>query len=206
MIIANHKPIKIIGYKDSAMTMEFYNEIFQTHQTADIITPEEFACLQDPYRYQYIVAVSKLTNRKKTIEMVDQASVDLVTVIHDTAILGKFQPPRIGAGTFIFNHTTVCLGSEIGRHCIVDPYSMIGHFCKIGNNCQIRPNVMINGKSSIGNNCMVNTGVTVTNNSKITDDVELLAFTKVIKDINHSGIYLGPSARKFNNVKSPNEL
>ena len=41
MIIANNKPIKIIGYVESSMTHEFVNEISKT-RAVDIIAPGDF--------------------------------------------------------------------------------------------------------------------------------------------------------------------
>lgn len=204
MIIANHKPIVIVGYAESSMTMEFVNEISKTRDF-QIVTPEDFVNLQNPEQYQYIVAVWKLSNRQKTIKMIDDARLDLITVIHDSVALGSNPPPTIGAGSFIFPFCSILLNAKIGKHCIIASHCHIGHFCNIGNNCQLRPGTIVNGKSQIGNHCVLNTRTTVTNKSTVGDNIELLAFTNVTKDLSEPGIYVGTTAKKFTGLVSPND-
>jgi bifunctional N-acetylglucosamine-1-phosphate-uridyltransferase/glucosamine-1-phosphate-acetyltransferase GlmU-like protein len=204
MIIGNNKPIVIIGYLESSMTMEFQNEIGKTH-SYKVLTPEQFCELEDPTQYQFIVAVWKLNNRRNIIEKIDSMNLDLITVIHDSVVLGVSKPPSIGAGTFIFPFCTVLLDVKIGRHCIIASHCHIGHFCTVGDNCQIRPGTIINGKSKVGNNCTLNTRVTVTNKSTVGDNIELLSFTNVVKNLSDPGIYVGPTAKKFTGLSSPND-
>jgi UDP-3-O-[3-hydroxymyristoyl] glucosamine N-acyltransferase len=55
---------------------------------------------------------------------------------------------------------------------------------------------MVTGKSTVGNNCIINTRSTITNDSTVTDDVEIMAFTNVVKNIVEPGRYLGVTARR----------
>jgi len=194
MIIANHKPIRIVGYAESSMTHEFVNEISKTH-TAEVIAPLNFA---PDNGYQYIVAVTlDLAERKQIIDAVDQYELDLITVIHDTSLVGSTPPAKIGAGTFVFPFSTIALGASIGQHCIISPYSMLGHYSTIGRNCILRSGAMITDKSTVGNNCVFNIRSTVTNHVTVVDDVQLMAFANVAKDITVPGQYIGSTARKF---------
>ena len=193
MIIANHKAIRIIGYAESSMTQEFVNEISKTH-TVEVVAPVNFVPDQT---YQYIVAVTfDLAERRQIIEIVDQHELDLITVVHDTSLIGSNPPAKIGAGTFVFPFCNISIASTVGRHCIVDSYSLIGHYASIGNNCIVRPGVMIIGKTTVGNNCIINTRATITNSSTVTDNVEIMAFTNVVKNIVDSGKYVGSTARR----------
>jgi acetyltransferase-like isoleucine patch superfamily enzyme len=205
MIIGNEKPIRIIGYHEASMTYEFLSEINRTH-SAEIITPEEFYAIADHSQYQYIIAVCKLANRKLLVDYVDQHNLDLITYIHDSVVQATVHQPVIGPGTFIFSHCTLLTYTSIGRHCIIGCYCLIGHYSNIGNNCQFRPGVLITGKANIGNNCMLNVKVAVTNKVSISDDIELMAFSTVIKNLTEPGRYIGSGARKFNTLSSPNEL
>jgi len=196
MIVANDKPIKIIGYAESSMTQEFVNEILLTH-TVEIIQPDDFLSLPDQDSYQYIIAVSyDLEERKKLIEYVDQHNLDLITVISDTALIGTTSAAVIHPGTFIFPFCNISIASIIGRHCIIGSYSLVGHYASIGNNCLLRPGVMVTGKSTIGNNCIINTRSTITNNSTLSDNIEIMAFTNVVKNIAQSGRYIGTTAKR----------
>ena len=87
MLIANNKPIKIIGYAESSMTKEFYSAISKI-KSVDIIYPADFIQLADKTSYQYIISVSiDLDERKQLIKLVDTENLDLITFIHDTCLL-----------------------------------------------------------------------------------------------------------------------
>lgn len=193
MIRGNSKPIRIVGYVESSMTQEFVNEISKTH-TAEVIEPVNFVPDHD---YQYIVAVTfDLEERRQIINAVDQHGLDLVTVIHDTSLIGSNPPAEIGAGTFVFPFSTIALGAQTGRHCIIGPYNLIGHYSRLGDNCITRPGVTISDKSTVGNHCVFNIKSTVTNKVTITNNVSIMGLSNVVKDIDQPGRYAGSSARR----------
>jgi len=192
MIIGNQKPIRIIGYSESSMTQEFVNEISKTH-VCTVISPEDFVTDIDT-DYQYIVSVTvDLQERKKILEQVDQLDLDLVTYIHNTAIVNG----NVNPGSFVFPFCNIGLHARLGRHCIISAYSMIGHFSVLGSNCILRPGVMVTDKSRIGNHCVLNIRSTVTNKAHMVDYVELKAFSSVTKNITKPGIYIGSPARSM---------
>lgn len=205
MIIANQKPILIVGYQQGSMAQEIYSELKSNHPQVDIIQPDDFFKLANHSDYQYMVSVwADHKQRIQVIEFLDQNNLDLVTFIHETVSVGKIPPVTIGAGSFVFPFCTLSIHSKIGKHCIVGSYSLIGHYSQLSNNCVLRPGVMVNGKSFVGNNCILNTRVTVTNNSQISDNIELMAFSNVTKDLTTPGRYIGSVARKFIPSKPPN--
>jgi UDP-3-O-[3-hydroxymyristoyl] glucosamine N-acyltransferase len=176
------------------MTQEFVNEISKTH-SAEVVEPKDFG---PDLAFQYIVAVTfDLEERKQIIDLVDQHNLDLITVIHDSSLIGSNPPADIGAGTFVFPFSTVALGSRTGRHCIIGPYNLIGHYSELGNNCITRPGVTISDKSKVGNNCVFNIKSTVTNKVKITDNVAVMGLSNVVKDIDQPGRYAGSSVRRM---------
>ena len=196
ILTVNNNPIRIIGYLESSMTQEFVNEIVKTHPV-EVIAPDNFLNNIDP-KYQYIVSVTfDLVERKKIINIVDQHNLDLITVIHDTVLVGTNPPAEIQPGTFIFPFSSISLGSKVGRHCIIGPYNLIGHYSSLGNNCLTRPAVIISDKSTVGSHCVFNIKSTVTNKSNIVDNVEVLGLTNVVKNIDQPGRYAGSSARRI---------
>jgi len=197
MIIGNNKPIRIIGYAQSSMTQEFVNEIIKTH-AVDVIEPPDFVADAD---YQYIVAVTlDLAERRRMIDLIDQNNLDLVTVIHDTSLVGTNPPADIGAGAFVFPFTIVALGSKIGPHSVIGPYNLIGHYSRVGRNCITRPGVTISDKSIVGDHCVFNIKATVTNKVTIADHVEIMGLSNVVKDIDQAGRYAGSTARRISDV------
>jgi len=205
MLIANQKTVKIVGYPQGSMTFEFLSEISRTHQ-AEIMSVDAFFSLDDKAKYQYIVAEHMQSKRTPVINYMDQHNLDLVTYVHDSVVLAHLSPPKIGAGTFIFPLTSILNNAIIGRHCIIGSQCHVGHDCYIGNNCQLRPGCMITGKSSIGNNCLLNTGVAITNTVTVCDNIELMAFSQVLKNLTEPGIYVGRSPKKTTVLSSPNDL
>jgi UDP-3-O-[3-hydroxymyristoyl] glucosamine N-acyltransferase len=197
MIIANHKPIKIIGYTQSSMTQEFFNEISKTHNVS-VIDPQQFLSMPNKQSDQYIVSVSlDLKERQQIIALCDQQELDMITVIQDHCLLGVVPPPQIGPGTFVFAFSNIAIGSSIGRHCIIGEYTLIGHHVKLGKNCILRPNVMIIDKSQVGDNCVINTRSTITNKATVCNDVELMGFSAITKTVTCAGRYIGTPARKI---------
>jgi carbonic anhydrase/acetyltransferase-like protein (isoleucine patch superfamily) len=196
MIIANEKPIQIIGYTESTMTAEFVNAISLTHPV-EVVRPVDFLSLENKDSYQYIISVSvDLNERRQLIDIVDQLDLDLITVIHDSVLLNPDPSTIINPGTFIFPFCNIVHGAQIGRHCIVSSYSLIGHYTVVGDNCIIRPGVMITDRSVIGKNCMINIRSTVTNKVNIADNVKISGCSSVTKDITQPGRYAGTPARR----------
>jgi len=196
MIIGNDKPIRIIGYAESSMTQEFVGEISCT-RSVTVVETQDFLNNPDT-QFQYIVSVSvDFAERKNVIDTVDSLDLDLITVINDHCLIGNNPAPEIQPGTFIFPFCNIGLGAAIGRHCIISAYSMLGHYSTIGRNCVLRPGVMVTDKSTVGDNCVFNIRSTVTNHATVVDDVELMAFANVVKNITHPGQYIGSTARKF---------
>lgn len=196
MIIANNKPIKIIGYTESSMTHEFVNEISKT-RAVDVIAPSDFLMLDNKEQYQYIISVTvDMAERKQMINLVDTLMLDLITVINDTTLIDYNPKPNIESGSFIFPFCNIGMGSSIDQHSIIGSYTLVGHYSTIGKNCILRPGVMIHGKSHIGNNCVINTRATVTNGVCVADNTKILGFAGVVKNIDSPGNYVGCPARR----------
>ena len=201
MLIGNKKPLFIIGYVGSSMTDEFVQAINQTH-SCKVIAPLDFYSMPEKINYQYIVSVSKdLHERLEIINFLEKENLDIFTVIHETCVMGSKPKPTIGLGSFIFPYTTIGLGANVGKHCIISSLSMIGHFTSLGDNCILRPGVMIVDKSTVGKNCVFNLRSSV-RRGKITDDVEIGEHSQVRKkNITVSGKYAGYPLKKLVNYK-----
>jgi UDP-3-O-[3-hydroxymyristoyl] glucosamine N-acyltransferase len=191
MIIANNKPIVIVGYKQSSMTHEFEHAISKTHDYS-ILEPDQYMDFENKHNYQYIVASWKdFDSRKIILEHVDDLDLDLVTYIDETAVIVG----NVGPGSFVHPFSKVSIQSTVGKHCIVCSYSLIGHYCSVGDGCVIRPGVLLVGKSTIGKNCVLNARSTVCNAVHVCADTEIMGFSAVTKDITKPGVYLGTPAR-----------
>jgi UDP-3-O-[3-hydroxymyristoyl] glucosamine N-acyltransferase len=197
MIIGNKKPLFIIGYTSSSMTDEFVQAINQT-DSCKVIAPLDFYSMPEKINYQYIVSVSKDPHeRLEIINFLEKEHLDMFTVIHETCFVGNNPVATVGAGSFIHPAVILCLGSSVGKNCIIGSMSMIGHYSSLGNNCILRPGVMIVGKSRVGDNCILNVRSTIINQAQITDNVEILGFSQIRKSIKEPGRYGGDPVKKF---------
>jgi bifunctional N-acetylglucosamine-1-phosphate-uridyltransferase/glucosamine-1-phosphate-acetyltransferase GlmU-like protein len=196
MIIANEKPIKIIGYPASTMAIEFLDALSMTG--AEILLPEDFFQMPDKHMFQYMVPSCKdLELRHNIIQILDLENLDLVTFIHDSVQLPLASQYHIGAGSFIFPFCLIGPHSVVQQHCIIGAYSLIGHYSIIEQNTILRPGCMIVGESQVGKNCVLNVRVTVTNSVTVCDNVTLYAFSEVRKDIQTAGTYGGKPVKKI---------
>lgn len=203
MLIATNKPIKVIGFKDSAMTSEVFHCIIEEWEgDISIISPDDFILLPDKNKYQYIVAFTLDTKmRLEIIHILDTNNYDCVTSVHPTTLLASSKrdaslAPKIGKGTCIAFNNSFYYNSEVGEHCLIEANCTISHSTVIGNNTIIHSGTMIAGKTTIGNNCTFNFRSTALNALSICDNVIVGGASTVTKNITQSGIYVGSVARR----------
>lgn len=124
------------------------------------------------------------------------AIVDPKAEIDSSAEIGPYAiidgPVRIGAGTRVYWHATVCGRTEIGRHCCIHPYAIVGHApqdraydggdtaCRIGDETIVREYASIHrgtGEGTatvVGKRCFLMASAHVGHNCQIGDDVTLV--------------------------------
>ena len=194
MIIENNKPIKIIGYPESAMTQN-YLYFFSKNSTnpIEIITPKNFFTIENKNEYQYSVGFSLDINLRILVcNIIDNNDLDCFTYVDDTCII--FDTAKIGKGVTVgpFCHIQNC---EIGNHCAIESYCLISHHVKMGKNSIIHAGTLIAGKTTIGENCTFGFKSSAINKINIVDNVNVGAFSNITKDITKSGRYVGSIAR-----------
>lgn len=104
---------------------------------------------------------------------------------------------NIEAGSIIMHHTLVNATASIGRCCIINSKALIEHEAIIGDFCHISTASCINGQVTIGNNCFIGSNTVVGNNLSIAENTIVAAGSKVLKNIQKPGIYIGNPLRKI---------
>ncbi len=198
MLIANTKPIAVIGYEKSTLTQEIYQGIVRsTEQETIIITPAEFLALENKDAYQFATAFSLDINlRKQVINLIDELNLDCVTYIHDSVIYYD-DMTTIGKDCFIAPHTVMLLGSKIGDHCIIETNCLVAHYTELKRNVTLHAGSMIAGKTVIGENTVFNFKAAAVNLLDIGSDIEVGASSTVTKSIQEPGVYVGTPARRL---------
>ena len=207
MLVANQKPICLIGYAAGTLVVEakhFFRKEF--HGEIVVVDPDEFFQLKDHAQYQYGVAFNLDTNlRLKVIDYIETNQLDCVTYMHDTSICySKDIVSVIGKGSFIGPFTTMLIHSQIGKFCIVESYCLISHYAKLGDNVHLHSGAMIAGRTIVGNNSTFNFKSAVLNGLELCNDIEVGACSTITKNIDQPGSYVGTPARRIGDIKDKN--
>ena len=201
----NDKPLRLIGYPQSLLTMEGVYFI-QKEYKGDFasITPAEFLALENKDDYQYLAMFSlDRDERKHILNVLDNEQLDCFTFIDDYVIIYKdlMNMPWdeaikvVGYDCFLAPMSTILLDAKIGNHCLIEAYCLISHYSELKDNVFLHSGTMIAGRTTIGKHCMLNFKSAVLNKITICDDVEIGAISTVTKDITQSGRYVGSIAR-----------
>ena len=203
MLLANSKPILIIGFQDSTVSLEAEHFISREFNgTISIIEPNKFLELDNPNDFQYIIGFTIDTElRKKVITHLETNNYDCIRYMHDTVVCYETDITKvIGKGTFVAPYSTLLLGSKLGSFCIVETNCLIAHYTSLGNNVIIHAGTMIAGRTTIGNHCVFNFKSAVLNAISVCDEVQVNSCSTVTKNITVPGVYVGTPARRFNHA------
>jgi len=205
MLIANKKPICLIGFDNSTITQEAWYFISKEFSGEMIIlSPDEFLNFGDKDQYQYIVAFTLDTEKRKyIIDVLTELNLDSPIYVHDSVVCYTEDISTIiGKGTFIAPNSTVLLGSKIGKYCVIETYCLVSHYATLSDNVILHSGTMIAGKTAIGPNCIFNFKSAALNGLSICGDIELGACSVITKDTDIPGYYLGSVARRVGNTKT----
>jgi acetyltransferase-like isoleucine patch superfamily enzyme len=204
MLIANQKPICLIGYAQSTLTQEASYFMSQEHTgPVFILEPEQFVKLDNKPQFQYGIAFTlDQVLRKCIIDMVDGENLDCIRYVHDTVVCYNSDVSAVvGRGSFVSPFSTILLDSQIGNHCIVETYCLISHYSKLGNNVQLHSGTMIAGRTTIGNDSVFNFRSSALNGLTLCDGIEVGAASTVTKNLDRPGRYVGTPARYIGELK-----
>lgn len=209
MLIANDKPIRVIGFPESAMTQESYYFISEDFVgDSKIMLPDEFLSLKNLNDYQYFVGFSLDTNlRAQIIDLIEQQNLDCVRYIHDTVVYyNKDVESWLGRGSLIAPYTTILIDAKIGQHCIIETNCLIAHYSEIKDNVILHVGTLIAGKTTVGGNSVWNFKSAALNALDICGNIEVGATSTITKPLTEPGYYVGTPARRLGNRKIFNDI
>ncbi len=137
----------------------------------------------------FIVALGDSFYRKKYVNLILNKKGNFISLIHETAYIGK--NVEFGTGIVICPYTIITNDIKIGNHVQLNLFTTIGHDCVIGDFFTTAPSVNISGNCTFneciyfGTNSAARQGVT------ICDNVTIGMGGVVIKNISESGVYIG---------------
>ncbi|GKW54155.1 hypothetical protein NCCP2140_32080 [Pseudoalteromonas sp. NCCP-2140] len=168
----------IVKFYDDAYPSKTHIEHWTIHGTcADLIALKHQSptCSND-----VVVAIGNNEIRQQKIQLLQQSSFNLITLIHPTAVISKYAV--IAQGCVVFAGAVINAFAKVGVGCIINTAAVVEHDCSIGDFTHICPNtalaggVIVGSKSwigigsqvkqlvAIGSNCLIGAGSTVVKN------------------------------------------
>lgn len=142
----------------------------------------------------FFVAVGNIAARRKITNMLREAGITPVTLIHPNATIGE--NVTIGNGSIVMPGAVINTGAVLCESVIVNTCASVDHDCSVGNYSHISVGAHIAGTVSIGEDVFICAGATVINNVSICDSCIIAAGAVVISDISEAGTYMGIPAQR----------
>lgn len=180
----------IVKFYDDAYPSKAYIEHWPIHGTcADLIALNN---KNTSLSNDALVAIGDNDTRLQKIELLQQNSFNLITLIHPTAIISKYA--KIASGTVIFAGAIINAFARVGLGCIINTAAIIEHDCTIGNFTHICPNVALAGGVTVGDKSWVGVGSQVKQFVTIGCNCLIGAGSTVVKNIPDSVTAFGSPA------------
>jgi len=149
------------------------------------------------YKYEadFFVAIGSNATREKIQEKLIGEGLNVVSLIHPSAIIGT--DVEIGIGTAVMAGVVINSSSRIGNGCSLNTSSTLDHDNVIEDYVHISPGVNMAGTVKVGKGSWIGIGSVVSNNVNICSGCKVGAGAVVVKDITEPGTYVGVPVRKI---------
>ena len=155
-------------------------------RTADAFTYKDKA--------DFFVAIGSNATREKIQEKLIDEGLNVVSLIHPSAVVGT--DVEIGIGTVVMAGVVTNSSTRIGKGCIINTSSSLDHDNVIEDYVHISPGVNMAGTVKVGNGSWIGIGSVISNNVNICSGCKVGAGAVVVKDITEPGTYVGVPVRR----------
>lgn len=142
-----------------------------------------------------VVAIGNNVIRLKKKQELEEKGIQLVTIIHPSAIVSSYA--KIGNGSVVFAGAVINAFAIIGCGCIVNTSSSIDHDCWLADGVHVSPGVHLAGMVTVGKAAWIGIGASVKQGIHIGDHVMVGAGAAVVHDIEPGLTVVGVPARKM---------
>ena len=151
-------------------------------------TIDDLCALEEkPY---VVIAIANVNARKMIARKCEEAGCQFATIIHPNFVIrGKIH--TIGEGTIICGECNIAVNSHIGKHCILNTCTYLGHDTVVGDFVDLMPCTQIMGDVTVGDYCYLGVRTTVINGLSIVAHTTVGACGCVVKPITVPGTYVG---------------
>lgn len=142
----------------------------------------------------FFVAIGSNTTREKIQEKLIEQGLNVVSLIHPSAVIGT--DVEMGIGTAVMAGVVINSSTRIGNGCIINTSSSVDHDNVIEDYVHISPGVNMAGTVKVGKGTWLGIGSVVSNNVNVCSGCKVGAGAVVVKDITEPGTYVGVPVRR----------
>jgi len=153
--------------------------------------------------FSVVLGVGNNRARKKIAERCAEAGIEILTVIHPTAMISK--TASIGVGTAIMAGVVVNPDAHIGPGVILNSGAVVEHDVVLGPYAHISTNAALGGGSAVGELSVVGVGASMRPLARVGAAAIVGAGSVVIGDVPDGVVARGVPARVVREVSDPKE-
>jgi sugar O-acyltransferase (sialic acid O-acetyltransferase NeuD family) len=146
----------------------------------------------------FFIAFGNNKLREKTIKKLQQVNVNLVSLIHPSAVIS----PRasIGKGVVVCANAVINVGTHISDGCIINTSATVDHDCELQSYVHISPGVNIAGGVTIEALSWLGIGSTVIECLTLAENTQIGAGAVVTQSTQANSLYLGVPAKRIRSL------
>lgn len=126
-----------------------------------------------------------------------------IIAIHPTAFVAK--TAKIGEGSQILAHASICAEAKIGLSCIVNTGAQVDHDSVLENGVHIMPGAIVTGEVYIEKYATIGSGAIILPSIRIGEGSIVGAGAVVTKDVKPYSVVVGIPAREIKKVNKASE-
>lgn len=158
-----------------------------------VFTLEETLSQFDKLKIEFIVSLGEPTTRQLLYEKLEDNNIEYISFINQNFNLSRLS--SIDNGTIVHIGCTITVNVHIGKGCLINKHSVIGHDVKVGDYTVISPNVSIGGNVNIGSNCYLGSGAIIRNGINVGDNSIIGMGSVVLEDVEPNLVFAGNPAK-----------
>jgi sugar O-acyltransferase (sialic acid O-acetyltransferase NeuD family) len=166
----------------------------QRQPIAPMVTWAEFLSKRNQFPFTRIaLAVGKNDARKEIAARLEDAGLELQTLIHPSAAVSR--TAAIGPGTVVMPLAVVNAHAIIGRGAIINSGAIVEHDCHIGDFAHLSPNAALGGNAIVGDGAHLGLNACVLPGVKVGTRARVGAGAVVVRDVPEGVTVVGIPAR-----------
>ena len=121
-----------------------------------------------------------------------------LTIWHPTSFIAK--GARIGIGSQILIHATICIETNIGKACIINTGAQVDHECVLGDGVHIMPGAVLAGCVNVGKFATIGSGAVILPRINIGEGAVVGAGAVVTRDVEPYTVVTGIPAKTIKRI------